>query len=721
MSNTGKYSLLFTGLKDEDPTTLRRVKTAFVSDLELPIPEIQEILENPPRSILSADQKNDLKAVLKTLKNAGALVEVVENGISDNPHSDPKEEDDGFSFEIDLSELAGTKKAKNTKVWELSFDQDDEDESSLADLLPKRAPALPPIATSNESSDAILNERVSAAPINNDVAPPQRVSTPAPEEISAKIHKVAPETETGGELEDDGFSFVTADADPVRSSPTSSPPPETTDPLDLILLSLDDDQEEPSPSVSRSNPNYDLQIHEDHEANAFEDAPPTEDELDLLLIDINDVQDEVPSGPPPVATALTTDVQTPDSDTLTSQAFAHEDDLAFDDLQSSQLPKSSTVLAASASESAVLTNFAKSIDDLIPHLESQKNNIAITEQEPREASEDDSPFSLGYSNVPPAGDIDTAATFSANPEQGIRKSEPRKASPEEKNTKRKSTPSFISTNNPNKASPAETRGFTLKNEPPVDDDGDEEPTVAYLNTQLKLARQAEERKAMLFDSLLYGILGLAVIIGGNWIFFSFVLNNGEESGTMIPPVTDADIKKFMIEEIKDPAAPLNPDLAIIKETVSKEVILQSKNPTFSLKATCGASEQGLVNCKVSGEGVESEMPSKKDRANGIKQPPWLTRLESDEIIFNLMKKDASRIAEGTANAYIMFDRLSSRISVNVTLRTSPPPPENTLKKETQKLTVEIQFQKDLPASEGIEVAITGNNQFAMAAKAIFNF
>jgi len=58
MTNTGKYSLLFTGLKDKNPVTLRNVKTVFVADLELPIPDIQEILENPPRCIITVDQKS---------------------------------------------------------------------------------------------------------------------------------------------------------------------------------------------------------------------------------------------------------------------------------------------------------------------------------------------------------------------------------------------------------------------------------------------------------------------------------------------------------------------------------------------------------------------------------------------------------------------------------------------------------------------------------------
>jgi hypothetical protein len=737
MSNTGKYSLLFTGLKDEDPTTLRKVKTVFVTDLDLPIPEIQEILDNPPRCILSADQRNDLKALLKSLKAAGALVEVVENSVFEKDQTEPEGEEDSFSFEIDLSELSGTKKAKNTRVWELSFDHDDEDEPSLADLIPKRPPSPPPAvsesleAGADESTDEILLEPLGTAPEEQPPPASDKPLTPPAEAIPALLERdstskanselennsLSPYTDT---VTEDELSLETTDSELVEPSPEPKSPQEKIDPLDIMLLSLDDeDHEEETPLAdSYSPPNYDLQIPENPEEDADDDEAPSEDELDLLLIDIDDEQqDEGYSASSfSVAQDLSTKDETLETETPAPQALANEFDLAFDESDSEQRRETSSPPTKNQPEPENLPNFATSIDDLIPQLESQKESFIAANHVTDLPVEDDSDLSLGDMTT---DDVHVVITETPATEQEVPSSEQEALDNEEKAPKQKAKPSFISTNRPKDAPPLESAGLTLNNESSVDDD-DEGPTVAHLSTQAKLSRQAEKRRNALRDSILYGVICLAVFIGGNWIFFSFVLNN-EDSGLVIQPVTDADIKKVVIEETKDPATPLNPDLALIKETVSKELILQSKSPTFSLRATCGASDKGLVKCKISGEGVESEIPSKKDRANGIKQPPWLSRLESDEIIFNLVKKDDSRVAEGTANAYIMYDRLSSRITANVTLRTSPPPPENTLKKETRKLSVEIHVQKDIPANEGLEVSLTEDKQFALAAKASFDF
>jgi len=409
---------------------------------------------------------------------------------------------------------------------------------------------------------------------------------------------------------------------------------------------------------------------------------------------------------------------------FSANADDNEYDLAFDDSESSQLPENPSAPAESQPEATPLTNFSTSIDDLIPQLESQQENFLTAPPETIEPTHDTSAFSLGDVDIETSDGIDISDPTTAElaePEEESVSPNDRTEEIEEEATKRRTKPSFISSNATKKTPEVETSGITLKNDSTVEKDDDEAPTIAYLNTQARLSRQAENRKEAIRSSILYGIICLAVFIVGNWILFSFVLNNAEETGPIIPPLTDADIKKVEIEAPKDPKTPLNPDLALIKENVSKELILQSKSPTFSLKATCGASEQGLIHCKISGEGVESEMPSKKDRANGIKQPPWLTRLESDEITFNLVKKDQSRIAEGTANAYIMYDKLSNRVTVNVTLRTSPPPPEDALKKEARKLTVEVYAQKEIPADEGLEVTLTDSKQFALAAKASFDF
>lgn len=753
MSNSGKYSLLFTGLKDQDPTTLRKVKTVFVTDLELPIPEIQYILDNPPRSILSADQKNDLKNLLKSLKSAGALVEVVENGASEEKESEAEEEDDGFSFEIDLSELAEKKKPKNTKVWELSFDSDDDEEPSLLDPLPPKAPSSSPVTAENptegnsadaeplefstaEDTHTLQLEPAEAEPNQNKTSLPEgdsdailRLTEPSDllelehnseAEPITEQPSLALETDTPLEQK---LSLEVADSGPVTLHQDTTRPEETADPLDLMLISLDeDDEDESSSSASaQSRPSHPLQIQEDLEEEADDDETPSEGELDLLLINMDDDEEEGHVATSPSVDSPLPEAEKSEPEQIPEQRDSHDFDLAFDESDSSQLSEDSPHPAVNHSEVAVLTNFSTNIDDLIPQLESQKETFVAMPLKSEESPEDISDLSLGELGADTSDIINTTdATSIESPleEHRATPSDDQLENTEEQAPKRKSKPSFIKTNQSKESPHPDPSGLTLKEGVDVDDDG---PTIAYLNTQARLSRQAEQRKETLRYSILYGIICLVIFIGGNWILFSFVLNNGEEQGPIIAPVTDADITKVKIEEPVDPKTPLNPDLALIKETVSKELILQSKSPTFSLRATCGASDQGLVNCKISGEGVESEMPSKRDRANGIKQPPWLTRLESDEITFNLVKKDESRIAEGTANAYIMYDKLSNRVTANVTLRTSPPPSEDALKRESRKLTVEIYFQKEVPASEGLEVSLTKNRQFALAAKALFDF
>lgn len=323
MGSQSRYALLFKGLKDDGSETLRRVKTVFVADLELPIPQIQEILSNPPATILEEDSKQKLSITLRKLKAAGALVEIVK------PEEEAEDDDeDEFAFELDLSELAGASKPAKTRVWELNMQDSDETEALIANLeIPSMVnPGSEPQHGESEDEEEELEEELAdtldtaSSPSNQDIQLDQDTSTAADSEIredlsfaqAAVSEFSTPEevnTSASEEQEDLTLGEPTLTEEPEDLACSNSTPPteelsisssdscvETSgepvlsdeENLDLILDSLEEEEPEQSStetiSLQAQLPSEDLQEEEDEVSE--------EENLDLMLDALEDEVEE---------------------------------------------------------------------------------------------------------------------------------------------------------------------------------------------------------------------------------------------------------------------------------------------------------------------------------------------------------------------------------------------------------------------------------------------
>jgi len=79
-SEETELELIFEGPEDDSDETLRKIKGAFIADLELGVSEVQEILNSAPLTIKKSSSEDALRVYYKALKNAGARVLLVKEG-----------------------------------------------------------------------------------------------------------------------------------------------------------------------------------------------------------------------------------------------------------------------------------------------------------------------------------------------------------------------------------------------------------------------------------------------------------------------------------------------------------------------------------------------------------------------------------------------------------------------------------------------------------------
>lgn len=81
LSIEAEFELVYEGPADDSPSTLRRLKGAFIADLEFSIEEVQHILMQAPLVIKTAADSKNLESPYRVLKNAGAKVMIVRKKI----------------------------------------------------------------------------------------------------------------------------------------------------------------------------------------------------------------------------------------------------------------------------------------------------------------------------------------------------------------------------------------------------------------------------------------------------------------------------------------------------------------------------------------------------------------------------------------------------------------------------------------------------------------
>jgi hypothetical protein len=140
---------------------------------------------------------------------------------------------------------------------------------------------------------------------------------------------------------------------------------------------------------------------------------------------------------------------------------------------------------------------------------------------------------------------------------------------------------------------------------------------------------------------------LVVAMGLSTLIFKFLLEEEppEISISIAPP------------KITKKIATTNTNSKYIKitESVTEKISPSIIADVFSINARCKASNFGLISCTIEGKGKESPQVSNRDLARGLKQEPWLSRIEVDQFIFKGIKKEKDRVAKGMARLSIWYD------------------------------------------------------------------
>lgn len=154
------FDLVFEGPVDDKPETIRRLKAAFLVDLNLPIERVQEILQQTPAVIISSDSEMELSGYIESLTNAGGKALIVRKhgeDFADDASSGemefdldldiqestvPSYEDDQL-FHFDSDNQLIKPEPKEPKTYELPSEDSDDDDPIIPEILIKPQVELP--------------------------------------------------------------------------------------------------------------------------------------------------------------------------------------------------------------------------------------------------------------------------------------------------------------------------------------------------------------------------------------------------------------------------------------------------------------------------------------------------------------------------------------------------------------------------------------------------
>lgn len=103
------FSLVFAGLEEDSPEVLQRLKGVFIADLDLSVPEVQEILEHGRGVVCTGSAAAELEEKRKLLIAAGAQVHIVAPANQVKALEDPIElVTDALLSELDLENAYGS-------------------------------------------------------------------------------------------------------------------------------------------------------------------------------------------------------------------------------------------------------------------------------------------------------------------------------------------------------------------------------------------------------------------------------------------------------------------------------------------------------------------------------------------------------------------------------------------------------------------------------------
>lgn len=224
MSEANEFKLVFQGPADDSPDTLRRLKGAFIADLEMPASEVQSVLSQPESVIRTAPTEGELLALYKLLKKAGGKVLIVRPAPTELLTSTPSGTTEiTFDLEAILQPSSAPQKEKEAPVYHLTLDDS-----------PTNLEEMVSLAAGAEAGES--EQDLAAAP------PPP---TPPVEPAASETPEVLLEVTPAGSAP----LFPALESSP----PTSTPPSEDADNAPIIPIEMTNRvNETPPPSPSGS-------------------------------------------------------------------------------------------------------------------------------------------------------------------------------------------------------------------------------------------------------------------------------------------------------------------------------------------------------------------------------------------------------------------------------------------------------------------------------------
>lgn len=250
MSEANEFKLVFQGPADDSPDTLRRLKGAFIADLDMPASEVQTVLSQPESVIRTAPTEGELVALYKLLKKAGGKVLIVRPLPAALPTSTPSGTTEiTFDLESILQPSSPPPEEKEAPVYHLTLDdsptdlaemvslaagEDAEAAGGTESLLPPEPEPLPPPAPPLVETQPLESSELPLEVLPAGSAP-----------LFPALESVAPSTPLATEESDNAPIIpveITQRASEVSSLPSmkTPEPPRAPSPEAVLDLQFDD-------------------------------------------------------------------------------------------------------------------------------------------------------------------------------------------------------------------------------------------------------------------------------------------------------------------------------------------------------------------------------------------------------------------------------------------------------------------------------------------------
>lgn len=716
------FELIFEGPRDTSSETLRRLKGAFISELEMSVEETTRILESAPISILSSVSEGELQVCYTILKAAGGKVLIVEQDeeLSDSEH---------FELSIDLEEMLGElnggapKKEKPTPVYNLDFDPD-KDKALEAHRRPTDEIEVP----EGRSIDDLL-QQVEESPMASDANSTLSGGTPNSDESICSLAPLPDASSTKDSGLQLGDSSVTEES-LLRSEVASA---EVTAPVTPAPFSIEDAPDECSSLEPASSPDDSLNaISEPFASLSFDEeggnpasnridpvqadnVPPPLDIPDTLGLSFD--ESEANPVPQPIDASETRAAIEPLENAL---------DLSFD----SSEEKPATFDAAPSTEKSEAAQVTPAVVDFGFEEDTgaaQATNTPAAPQNPQPTPPEERPLTAA------SDDLEVFATDDSPPKSGIGISLSVKEKSDLVNTIRKvegerteqsaSTSSTPERKTPPTAKASQTSSAKPSTETFEDDaiDLEDSKSVAEKRPGKKKGLPTLEFSLggrFTRNSLVAVAITILLVCGNLYLFLS---NQDINDRERIAEEAERTLSQLLTTPAPAPAPPQ-----------TQATTLKSSKDTEGLtfQQLVGKDTRGAVHVSwdltVRGNTIESgnfqvSTPKPPERTpeeivRGIAPAPWLRRVELLNLRFAQFENHRYR-ASTVARAYIDQGAKHSRTITSAVVTASFDAKNNVLKGSVR---IELDWIEEEPFSSGVEVEELDGGTFRVLAKTDFS-